>query len=90
MSNEQLARMHFDMVMQMVSKETVLAWLAGGVPEPLVVPATKSNRGRRPGAASDEARCAWKYDDTNQCKNTKKDGAAHCKMHIKKLHLLDA
>ena len=85
MDNEQLARFHFETVLKLVSKETVESWLSG-IPIPVPV---KSNRGRRPGAATDADRCAWKFSGGEQCKNTKCAENIHCKMHIKKVHLIE-
>ena len=91
MNNEQLAKVHLEMALKLVDKEVLRGWL-DNTESPVVlpeVPAKKSNRGRRPGAASVEDRCSWVFTGGEQCKNTKKDGS-HCKMHIKKAHLLEA
>ena len=50
---------------------------------------SKSNRGRRPGAAAAESRCQWNVGSESQCKNNKKDANSYCGMHLGKIHLID-
>ena len=50
---------------------------------------SKSNRGRRPGAAAIESRCQWNVGSESQCKNNKKDANSYCGMHLGKIHLID-
>ena len=60
---------------------------AGGAGAP--APAGHAGRGRRPGAASDAERCAWKLTDGSQCKNAHHAGNSYCKIHVGKIHLID-
>ena len=93
---EDLARFHLETALALTNKEFIGAWL-GGAPAPAPAAAggagapapAHGGRGRRPGAASDAERCAWKLTDGTQCKNAHHAGNSYCKIHIGKIHLID-
>lgn len=91
---EDLARFHLETALALTNKEFIGEWL-GGAPAPAAgaggapqAPA-HAGRGRRPGAASDAERCAWKLTDGSQCKNAHHAGNSYCKIHVGKIHLID-
>lgn len=91
---EDLARFHLETALALTSKEFIGAWIggapAGGAAAPAPAPApAHTGRGRRPGAASDADRCAWKLTDGSQCKNAHHAGNSYCKIHVGKIHLID-
>jgi hypothetical protein len=96
-----LCRFHLDTVVMLSSRQFIIDWLKEtdsekiqheepaeqGEPQPTQ---PKSKRGRRPGAASEEARCTWQLHNKGQCKNAKQDGSDYCKMHVSKAALIAA
>lgn len=94
-TSEELARFHIETAIKLVGRDRVLVIMAS-IP---VLPATggaggptsvqKDNRGRRPGAAPDEARCQWKLTDGSQCKNAKTTDKGYCKIHAAKVDLIE-
>ena len=94
MNSTDLARLHVETAVKLTSVAHVQSLLdsygSGPVSVPsAVAPATKSNRGRKPGAAATEARCHWNIGTDTQCKNNKKGENSYCGMHIGKIHLID-
>jgi len=84
MNNEQMARFHLDAAKTLIGAdfaEFIQSWLTEA-------PVKETKRGRRPGAAPPETRCAWKLEEGEQCKNNRHDQNSYCKMHIAKVHLL--
>jgi hypothetical protein len=99
---EDLARFHLETALALTNKEFIGAWLGAGVGVAAAAaggagvaaggasaPAGHAGRGRRPGAASDAERCAWKLTDGSQCKNAHHAGNSYCKIHVGKIHLID-
>jgi hypothetical protein len=96
---EDLARFHLETALALTNKEFIGAWLGAGVGVCVGVAAAAgaaaaaagapAGRGRRPGAASDAERCAWKLTDGSQCKNAHHTGNSYCKIHVGKIHLID-
>lgn len=90
-TSEELARLHIETAIKLVGRESVLA-MVPAVPAPAAGGAgapQKDNRGRRPGAAPDDARCQWKLTDGSRCKNAKADEKGYCKIHAAKVDLID-
>lgn len=97
--SEELARLHFDTAIQMAGAEKIGLWLSsiapGMAPAPAPAPGVApvappvSQRGRRPGAAPENVRCAWSLADGSHCKNKKNEGNSYCKIHMGKIHLID-
>jgi hypothetical protein len=98
---EKLCRLHLDTVVMLSSRQFIIDWLKETGTEEIQheEPAeqeepqpsqSKSKRGRRPGAASEEARCTWQLHNKGQCKNAKQDGSDYCKMHVAKAALIAA
>ena len=89
---EELARFHIETAIKLVGRDRVLAMLVS-TPAPAAGGAgaahQKDNRGRRPGAAPDDARCQWKLTDGSQCKNAKTTDKGYCKIHAGKVDLID-
>jgi hypothetical protein len=81
MDNEQMARFHLETAKTLTSPEFIQAWLAAS-------PAIDKKRGRKPGSAPPETRCAWKLESGELCKNNQFESNSYCKMHISKIHLL--
>jgi hypothetical protein len=92
MNTLDLARLHVETAIKLSNlghvKELLVAYEAGTLPA-MVVPAVKSTRGRKPGAAPAENRCHWNIGTESQCKNNQKDSNSYCGMHIGKFHLID-
>lgn len=91
---EELARFHIETAIQLVGRERVLALLVSPVETAQVSsPAAPAGgagaRGRRPGAAPDDARCKWKMTDGTQCKNAHTAEAVYCKIHAGKIDLIE-
>ena len=92
---EELARFHIETAIKLIGRDRVLAMLAssapaaGGAGASLTAPTQKDNRGRRPGAAPDDARCQWKLTDGSQCKNAKTTDKGYCKIHAGKVDLIE-
>jgi hypothetical protein len=86
--SEELAQLHFETAVQMAGAEKIGLWLASLSPATPVAAATQ--RGRRPGAAPENVRCAWSLADGSHCKNKKSDGHSYCKIHMGKIHLIDS
>jgi len=97
MNSQELARLHVEMAVKLTSVAHVQSLLdsytTGSSPEAAHATAqatvSKSNRGRRPGAAATESRCQWNIGSESQCKNNKKDANSYCGMHLGKIHLID-
>ena len=102
MNSQELARMHVEMAVKLTSVAHVQSLLGSSssassssceAPPSASASATaqvsKSNRGRRPGAAAAESRCQWNVGSESQCKNNKKDANSYCGMHLGKIHLID-
>jgi hypothetical protein len=95
-----LCRFHLDTVVMLTSRQFIIDWLKETDLEKIQheEPAAqedqpspdqpKSKRGRRPGAASEHARCIWALHNKGQCKNAKQDGSEYCKMHVTKAALI--
>lgn len=88
---QELARFHIETAIKLVGREAVVAMLttsavAGGAGAPA---ATGGGRGRRPGAAPDDARCQWILTDGTQCKNAHTSTTTYCKIHAAKIDLID-
>ena len=92
-TNEDLARLHLETAVRLTSRAFVESWLASSsaAPAPTAAPQPKSNRGRKPGAAPSETRCAWNKDNNteHQCKNTRHEANSYCRIHLGKIHLID-
>jgi hypothetical protein len=91
-SSEELARLHIDTAVKLVGKEFVSQYLATAVaapPAPTSVAEPKSGRGRKPGAAPAESRCAWNAGQESHCKNKRFESNSYCKIHVGKIHLVD-
>jgi hypothetical protein len=101
-TNEDLARLHLETAVRLTSRAFVEAWTASKAiadtsqsttAAPTQAPPTqpKSTRGRKPGAAPTETRCAWNKDNgiEHQCKNTRHEGNSYCRIHLGKIHLID-
>jgi len=90
---EELARFHIETAIQLVGRERVLALIIPTVAAaPAAAPAAAGGagaRGRRPGAAPDDARCKWKMSDGTQCKNAHTAEAQYCKIHVGKIDLIE-
>jgi hypothetical protein len=95
MESTELARIHLDCAVKLVGRDVVTAWLAASLaPTQTTAPsvtsvAQSSTRGRKPGAAPEGVRCVWKFVNGDQCKNTRVTDSTACKIHCKKLHLID-
>ncbi len=96
-SNEELARFHLETAMKLTSKSFVAAWLSSGTAPPPTTAVAASppaaatgHRGRKPGAAPDEHRCEWTLVAGDRCKNRKAETGSFCKIHVGKIHLVDA
>lgn len=87
-SSEELARLHIDTAVKLVGKEFVSQYLAT-VAAPTSVAEPKSGRGRKPGAAPAESRCAWNASQDSHCKNKRFESNSYCKIHVGKIHLVD-
>ena len=85
MEPTELARIHLECAIKLVGRDFIAAWLAPATPpEP-----KQTSRGRKPGAAAPEVRCVWKFVNGEQCKNARDADSTACKIHRKKLHLID-
>lgn len=100
-TTEKLCCLHLETVVALTSRQFIIDWLKETSAEEIQheEPAAqeepqeeqpKSKRGRRPGAASEEARCTWQLHNKGQCKNAKQDGSDYCKMHVSKAALIAA
>ena len=86
-TSEELARLHIETAIKLVGRETVLAMIG---PAPTAAATGGAGaRGRRPGAAPDDARCQWKMADDSQCKNAKAAEKDYCRIHATKVDLID-
>ena len=99
-----LCRFHLDTVVMLSSRQFIIDWLKETDPEKIQHEESvaqeeaqldqsppeqpKSKRGRRPGAASEHARCIWALHNKGQCKNAKQEGSEYCKMHVTKAALI--
>ena len=91
-SSEELARLHIDTAVKLVGKEFVTQYLAliSLIPSAVAaVPEPKAGRGRKPGAAPAESRCAWNAGQESHCKNKRFESNSYCKIHVSKIHLVD-
>jgi hypothetical protein len=89
-SSEELARLHIDTAIKLVGKEFVTQYLAAIPAPPVPAPTeSKSGRGRKPGAAPAESRCAWNAGQESHCKNKRFESNSYCKIHVGKIHLVD-
>ena len=97
MNSQELARLHVETAVKLTSVAHVQGLLDSYGPSSATATATavtaqvasKSNRGRKPGAAAAESRCQWNVGSESQCKNNKKDANSYCGMHLGKIHLID-
>jgi len=93
MNTVDLAALHVETAVKLTSVAHVRGLLdaisTGQASTVAVAVATKSTRGRKPGAAAAESRCHWNIGAETQCKNHQKDGNSYCGMHIGKIHLID-
>jgi hypothetical protein len=83
MEPTELARIHLECVEKLVGRSFIADWLA----DTNTIPVT--SRGRKPGAAAPAIRCIWTFVNGEQCKNARDKDSTACKIHRKKLHLLD-
>ena len=94
-SSEELARLHIDTAVKLVGKEFVTQYLAlipliSSTPSvAAAVTEPKAGRGRKPGAAPAESRCAWNAGQESHCKNKRFESNSYCKIHVGKIHLVD-
>ena len=86
-SNEDLARIHLETALALTSRAFVDALLLQKQQQQQVEP--KSTRGRKPGAAPLETRCAWNVGMESHCKNNRKGENSYCQIHLGKVHLID-
>jgi len=90
-TNEELARLHLETAVALMSREFVLQWIGQQGLDPAPAPAAPaSGRGRKPGAAAAEVRCTWSLSAGGQCKNAKIAGSDHCKIHADKAAAISA
>lgn len=97
MNSQELARLHVETAVKLTSVAHVQSLLdsyASASSSACEAPTataqvSKSNRGRKPGAAAAESRCQWNVGSESQCKNNKKDANSYCGMHLGKIHLID-
>jgi hypothetical protein len=93
MNSQELAKLHIETAVKLTSVAHVQSLLdsysSGPSSSISETSATKSNRGRKPGAAAPESRCQWNVGSETQCKNNKKDANSYCGMHLGKIHLID-
>jgi len=91
---QDLARLHVETAVKLTSvarvRELLAEFESPDSAATAVATATKSTRGRKPGAAAPESRCHWNIGTEAQCKNNQKDGNSYCGMHIGKIHLIDS
>lgn len=87
-SSEELARLHIDTAVKLMGKEFVSQYLAT-TSAPVSTTESKSGRGRKPGAAPAESRCAWNAGQDSHCKNKRFESNSYCKIHVSKIHLVD-
>jgi hypothetical protein len=86
------------LIVNSVGVDTTLKWVKSCAPTtspettiqhvPSSVSSHKKPRGRRPGAASEEHRCAWEYHAGTRCKNKQSEDSSYCKIHDKKATLV--
>lgn len=88
-SSEELARLHIDTAVKLMGKEFVSQYLASVAAAPTTVAEPKAGRGRKPGAAPAESRCAWNAGQESHCKNKRFESNSYCKIHVGKIHLVD-
>ena len=94
-TNEDLARLHLETAVRLMGRAFVEQWLSQSQQGPVDAPAPasaaqpKSTRGRKPGAAPAETRCAWNAGTDHHCKNTRHEGNSYCRIHLGKVHLID-
>ena len=98
-TSEELARFHIETAIKLIGRDRVLVMMASlpappaaggaGISASLTAAPQKDNRGRRPGAAPDDARCQWKLTDGSQCKNAKTTDKGYCKIHVTKMDLIE-
>jgi hypothetical protein len=69
-----------NLVLASKGRDFILSWL-GETP-------AKPKRGRKPGAAPAESRCAWTSAGA-QCKNKKVGEEGYCRIHAPKSYLID-
>jgi hypothetical protein len=91
MEPTELARIHVECALKLVGRDMVTSWLAElSASESSTAPSTQTtSRGRKPGAAPDNLRCVWKFVSGERCKNARITDSTACKIHCKKLHLID-
>jgi hypothetical protein len=88
-SNEDLARIHLETALALTSRAFVDALLLQKQQQQAQVQEPKSTRGRKPGAAPLETRCAWNVGMEGHCKNNRKGENSYCQIHLGKVHLID-
>lgn len=96
-SSAALVQSILQLIVNSVGADTTIAWVkscASTTPDNTIqhvsssVSSPKKPRGRRPGAASDEHRCAWKYHTGMRCKNKQAESSSYCKIHSQKATLV--
>jgi hypothetical protein len=89
---DDLARLHLETAVALKGLAFVQDWVngQGQASQQLSTPTQESGRGRKPGAAAPEIRCAWALVAGGQCKNTKIVGSEYCKIHVGKASAISA
>jgi hypothetical protein len=86
-----LARIHLECALRLTNREFLVDWLkttTNATTEPTATTISKSTRGRKPGAATEDKRCIWKRVDGTYCKNGRTGDSTFCKLHVAKAHLI--
>jgi hypothetical protein len=91
---DDLARLHLETAVALKGVAFVQDWINGHGQEQnsqqSSTPTQETGRGRKPGAAAPEIRCAWALVAGGQCKNAKIAGSEHCKIHAAKALAISA
>lgn len=93
-TNEELAIIHLETAVALKGVRFVRKWLVEQQgPSSPTLPSgaasatsetgttTQSVRGRKPGAAAADVRCAWTMKGGDKCKNGKIESSVYCKIH---------
>lgn len=87
----ELACVHLECALALKGTTFIQTWLTekqSGAAPMNSLPVSK--RGRKPGAAPIDARCAWVSPNGSQCKNHRADNSTACGIHVNKIHLINA
>ena len=93
-TTDDLARLHLETAVALKGMAFVQDWInghgQGQTSQQSSTPTQESGRGRKPGAAAPEIRCAWTLVAGGQCKNAKMAESEYCKIHVGKASAISA